>query len=258
MAYVIKFGYASDVGRFRENNEDAALVFYADALNDNQRPAFGVFAVADGMGGHLSGEKASAIATETLLKDTIRRIYQPIFTGTDPTGQLPVGDIILDAVANANQEIRQKLNKAGTTLTALVVFGNMAHIVHVGDSRAYMIRDDEIERITEDHTVVERLVQEGHMSREEAALSPDGHRIYRALGMFEVAEADTYARRFRAGNRILLCSDGLYNEVPDDTIVSVIGNAPSPQDACDELIRLANAHGSPDNITVILVEMVEA
>ena len=257
MSYTIKFGYASDVGQFRENNEDAALVFYADARNDNQRPGFGVFAVADGMGGHLSGEKASAIATETLLKEVIRHIYEPIFT-SDPTTQLPVADIIVDAVTNANQEIRQKLTKAGTTLTALVVFGNMAHIVHVGDSRAYMIREDEIERITEDHTVVERLVQEGHMSREEAALSPEGHRIYRALGMFEVAEPDTYARRFRTGNRILICSDGLYNEVSDETIASVIGNSPSPQDACDELIRLANAHGAPDNVTVIVVEMVES
>lgn len=257
MAYTIKFGYKTDVGQLRDNNEDAALVFYASARNDNNRPAFGVFVVADGMGGHSSGEVASTIVTETLLNDAIRHIYHPIFSASDDATQVPAAEIIEDAIHSANSEIRRKLSKSGTTVTALVVLGNMAHIAHVGDSRAYMIREGEISQITEDHTVVQRLVKEGQMTQEEAAASSKGNQIYRAVGMFETVEADTMVRRFRPESRILLCSDGLYGEVSEEDMLRVVEVSPSPQDACDELVRLANENGAPDNVTVILVEMHE-
>lgn len=258
MGSALEFGYISDIGQLRENNEDAALVFFSAALNDNRRPLFGVFVVADGMGGHLNGEKAAAIVTETLVSDAIQHIYHPIFATADENFQLPVGDIVTEAISKANQVIRQNYVNAGATVTALAVLGNMAHIVHVGDSRAYMIREGEIEQITEDHTVAERLVGGGFLTREEADQSPEGHRIYRAVGIFDDVEADTYMRRFRPGSAILVCSDGLYNLVPGEEIRQVVEAIPNPQAACDQLVKMANDRGAPDNVTVILVKMNES
>ena len=256
MGLRLTFGYASDTGQVRDNNEDSLISFYADVMNENDRPAFGVFVVADGMGGHQNGEKASAIATETIMDTVLRDVYLRLFaTGADQSVQPPVLETLEEAITNANSQIVKQVPQAGTTVTAAVIMGNLAYFGHVGDSRAYLIRDGEIEQITEDHTFVNRLVAIGTMTREEAEQSGEGHRIYRALGLGEKMDVDTITRRFRTGT-LLLCSDGLSGMVNDDAILEVVESTEDPQRACDMLVELANNNGGHDNVSVIVVKMV--
>lgn len=252
----LSIGYASDTGQVRENNEDSLLTFYSDVMNENNRPAFGVFAVADGMGGHQNGEKASAIATETIVEGVLRRVFLHLFTDNgDGAYQPPVLETLEDAITDANTQIVKKVPEAGTTITATVIVGNLAYFGHVGDSRAYLIKNGEIEQITEDHTFVNRLVKIGTMTKEEAENSGEGHRIYRALGLEAKVEVDTITRRFRQGT-LLLCSDGLSGMMSDDDMLEIVDSTEDPQRACDMLVALANENGGHDNITVIVIKMV--
>jgi len=252
----LSFGYASDTGQVRENNEDSLLSFYADVMNENNRPMFGVFVVADGMGGHQNGEKASAIATETIMDTVLRDVYLRLFaTGADQAVQPPVLETLEDAITNANKQIITEVPEAGTTVTAVVIMGNLAYFGHVGDSRAYLVREGEIEQITDDHTFVNRLVEIGTMTKEEAEKSDQGHRIYRALGLGETMEVDTMTRRFRTGT-LVLCSDGLSGMVDDDAICEVVKSTEDPQRTADMLVELANQNGGHDNVSVIVVTMV--
>ena len=257
MAMKILFGAATDVGQLRENNEDALLTYVADIRNDNNRPPFGLFVVADGMGGHLNGEKASAIATETVLDDVVRRVYLRILSDSDDGYQPPIGETLESAAETANKDVRRKVPNGGTTLTAAVILGNLLYIAHVGDSRAYMHRDGELEQVTEDHTFVNRLVQMGTMTSEEAAKSEASNRIYKAIGIADSVEIDTITRRIKPGTALLLCSDGLSGMVSDEAMQEVLNSTDDPQRACDMLVDLGNQNGGQDNITVIVVLVIE-
>jgi PPM family protein phosphatase len=255
MAMPITFGYASDPGQVRENNEDAVVAFFSGISNDNNRPPFGLFAVADGMGGHMNGEKASAAAVELLVDEVVRRVYLRLFTSDDEDFQLPIGEVMESAIEAANDEINRKVPDGGTTITAAVVMGNLAYIAHVGDSRAYLVTDDEIEQITEDHSFVNQLVKMGTMTAEEAEQSGQANKIYKALGIAETVEVDKLTRRFKPGVRLLLCSDGLTGEIKDDVIHQTVAEAATPQAACDRLVEIANDNGAQDNVTVAIVSM---
>jgi protein phosphatase len=235
----LRFAAATDVGRMRSNNEDSYL---------SQAP---VAAVADGMGGHRAGEVASAIAIEEL---SALRGKGPWASETAAT------DDLKQAIVRANRRIREMaagdrdLDGMGTTLVALLEDGDMVHLANVGDSRAYLLREGELSQVTVDHSLVQELVDEGRLRPEDAERHPQRSIITRALGIDREVEFDLFTYKLQPGDRLLLCSDGLSDVVEPREIRNVLLRVHDAQQAAERLIALANEHGGPDNITVIVVE----
>lgn len=253
----LSFGQASDQGMVRSNNQDSAFTFYFTSETVDEFPDFGVFVVADGMGGHQDGEKASAITARTVATEILDNIYTPLLKGVDMNDpdKPTIVEVMVDAVQKANQAVREEVMDGGTTLTAVVVRGEAAHVAHVGDSRAYWITDsNEMEKITRDHSVVERLIELGQITREEAEYHEQRNVLYRAIGQNDEVEVEIHRKRLTPGTGILLCSDGLWNMVSDDEISELVKNTSDPREACEKLVALGNAHGGTDNITAILIK----
>jgi protein phosphatase len=231
----------TDVGRVRAGNEDSLF---------NGRT---VFAVADGLGGHAGGEVASAAAVAPLAALDGRGFADPA----------EAAEALAGAVRQANAAILDQaagdpgLWGMGTTLTAAAVAGDHhLQLAHVGDSRAYLLRDGSLEQLTTDHTVVGELVRRGRLSPEQAAVHPERSILTRAVGLDPRVPVDTPdPLELAAGDQVLLCSDGLTETVPDAAIAELL-SAPGDGDAaCRSLIDAANAAGGPDNTTVVLVRV---
>ena len=228
----LRVGARTDVGRVRAGNEDSFMV---------HEP---LFAVADGMGGHQGGEVASNLALETL---------SPVADGGD----------LADTVRRANEVVFQKaaedpnLAGMGTTLTAILADGNVFRVAHIGDSRLYLLRDGELRRLTTDHTVVERLVAEGRLTPEEADMHPQRSILTKALGVDEQIEPDDDRLETRPGDRLLLCSDGLTGMAGEDEIKQILVANDDPQSAADQLVDAANQAGGQDNITAVVVDVLD-
>jgi serine/threonine protein phosphatase PrpC len=250
----LTFGQATDVGMVRSNNQDSAFSFMATTRSVEQRPDFGLFIVADGMGGHHDGEKASAITAQTVSAYVMQHVYLPMLMGENEADRVPIIEALIAAVHKANADIIAKVPDGGTTLSAVAVVGDLPYIVHVGDSRVYLITKDGVEQITRDHSLVQRLIELDQLTREEAAVHPQKNVLYRALGQSESLEVDALTRRLPPNSRLMLCSDGLWNWVDEQEIVD-IAMKNSPQEACDKLVALANTHGGNDNITAILLQI---
>jgi protein phosphatase len=239
MTIGIRFTARSDVGMLREGNEDSA---YAGTR---------LLAVADGMGGHVGGEIASAAAIQA-----IKRLDTDI-----PTEDL--GSSLEQAVRNANQNLHNlveqdpSLQGMGTTLTAMLWNGAKMALVHIGDSRAYLLRNGELFQITHDHTLVQSLVDEGRISIDEAATHPQRSLLLRALDGRSDVDPDVQLREAQLGDRYLLCSDGLSGVVTPETIHHTLSTTPDGEQAVRQLIDLANRGGGPDNITCVLADVVE-
>jgi protein phosphatase len=236
------FAAATDVGRMRKNNEDSYL---------SSQP---VAAVADGMGGHSAGEVASAIAIEELAALRGRGPWENETAATDDLKQ---------AILRANRRIREmaatdrKLNGMGITLVALLEDGDMVHVANVGDSRGYLLRQGELSQVTVDHSLVQELVDDGRLSPEDAERHPQRSVITRALGIDPEVEFDLFTYKLQVGDRLLLCSDGLSDVVEPAQIRKVLLRVRNAHRAARELVTVANAHGGPDNITVIVVDAVD-
>ena len=232
----IETGVRTDVGRVREGNEDSYLM---------DEPLFGI---ADGMGGHAAGEVASSTAVEALSSGASR------VNSEDP-------ESLVVLLKEANRAIFDKATKddslhgMGTTCTLVLIDGYKAHLAHVGDSRAYMLRNGDLSRLSEDHTLVGRMVKEGQLTEEEAAKHPQRNMITRSLGIDSDVRVDLTSFDVRDGDRIMLCSDGLTAMVDEDTIKRVLQEKKSPQAAADELVDLANEAGGEDNITVVVLDL---
>ena len=249
------FGQATDVGMVRTNNQDAVFSFVSTSRSSQQRPDFGLFVVADGMGGHHDGEKASAITASMVASYITHHIFLPMLNSDDETERVPVTESMIAAVQKANAEIIVKVPDGGTTLTAVAVIGDLAYVAHVGDSRIYLVTKDNIEQITRDHSLVQRYVELNLLTREEASVHAQKNVLYRALGQSETLEVDALTRRLPPNAKLMLCSDGLWNLVSEEEIADIIGKHTNPQEACDKLVALANAHGGSDNITVIILRI---
>jgi serine/threonine protein phosphatase PrpC len=252
----LRFGHASHVGKVRTNNQDAVLTFYVSSESVEAKPSFGLFVVADGMGGHHDGEKASAITTRVVASEVLRNLYLPTLAD-DPDDRVPTTEVMIEAVHRANAEVIKHVPDGGTTVTAALVIGDLAHIVHVGDSRAYLISKEGVEQITRDHSLVQRLIELDQLTREEAAEHSQRNVLYRALGQNESLEVDTLTRRLPNNSRLLICSDGLWGLVEERELFEVAMNTADPQQACDKLIALANAQGGTDNITAIMLAIAD-
>ena len=162
---------------------------------------------------------------------------------------------MISAVQKANAEVIARVPDGGTTLTAVAVIGDLAYVVHVGDSRVYLVTKDGIEQMTRDHSLVQRLIELDQLTREEANSHPQKNVLYRALGQNETLEVDALTRRLPPNSRLMLCSDGLWNMVSEKEIQEITMSHTNPQEACDKLVALANMYGGSDNITAVMLRV---
>lgn len=248
------YGIASDIGMLRDNNEDSSFAMHWHSITVDDRPDFGFFVVADGMGGHLDGEKASGIAVQILAAEMMEKIYVPLLRDFHAADSPTILDALVSASEKANLAVIKRVPGGGTTLSTVAVIGNLAYLVHVGDSRAYLIHDDTIEQLTTDHTLVQRLIEMKELTPEEAEFYPQKNVLYRAIGQNEQLKVERLIRTLPPSSQVLICSDGLWDLVKDETIKRVALHSASPQRACDELISIANERGGTDNITVIILK----
>ncbi|MBC3804733.1 Stp1/IreP family PP2C-type Ser/Thr phosphatase [Acetobacterium fimetarium] len=242
----MKCAYGSNVGSLRTVNQDAYL---AATIKNIDRISY-VFAVADGLGGHRSGEVASKTAVD-FIKNNLSRIRN-YFDSEEMMSF--VKDINLELKTIGDDE-PARLGMA-TTLTMCIVDGNQLCICHVGDSRAYSITDEKIVRLTKDHSLVQILVDEGKITQEEAEIHPQKNVITRALGTDNSVNVDFYRYYIEPDAIYLLCSDGLFNMVSDNNIKAIVLEN-TLEDAAKKLIDLANINGGKDNITVVLFRPLE-
>ena len=250
---------ASDIGQVRGRNEDAFLVIDATLHNDGSLTPLGLYIIADGMGGHQKGEVASSTAVRVVACHIIQDVFVPFLSEEGQDSQRrPINEALIDAVEAANLAVHTQVPEAGTTLTAALIFGQKVYLAHVGDSRAYLFSQGTLQQITQDHSLVARLVELGQATPEEALTHAHRNVLYRAIGQAGSLEVDTYMQPFPGGSCLLLCSDGLWGTVSDQEIADILGLAFSPQNALERLIALANQNGGSDNITAILVAMGES
>lgn len=249
------YGIASDVGIVRDNNEDACFGMQWHSITVDNRPDFGLFIVADGMGGHLDGERASGVAVQTLAAETLESIYVPMLKNFNAGSSTTILEALVRASEKANQAVMKRVPGGGTTLSAVAIVGNLAYLVHVGDSRAYLVHGDKIEQLTTDHTLVQRLVEMKELTLEEAEFYPQKNVLYRAIGQNEELKMERLIRTLPPGAQVILCTDGLWDLLEPDTIRQIAAASGSPQEACDSFVRIANDRGGSDNISVIVLKV---
>jgi serine/threonine protein phosphatase PrpC len=250
----LSFAQATDVGRVRANNQDAVFSFFSSGRSNDKISDFGLFIVADGLGGHQDGEKASALSTRTIAQYVLKNLYMPMLQGGLDSDQ-SINDLIADAVLKAHMEIQSRVPQGSTTCSAVIVIDDIAYIAHVGDSRIYLIHKGKMEQLTRDHSVVQRLIELDHITPDEAAAYQNRNYLYRALGQNEDLEIDTYRRRLLPNSRLLLCSDGLWGQVGEAEILEVLNSTDNLQEACFQLIAMANMRGGADNVSVSIVQL---
>jgi protein phosphatase len=237
-------------------NEDALVTLQAAISHGEELLPLCACIVADGMGGHAGGQIASDVAVRLVGEWIVNRLYRPFLEKPDsPAGRQPVGEVLVEAIVAANSKVQETCPEGGTTLTCALVLGSNAFLAHVGDSRAYLVSRNTVRRITTDHSLVNRLIELGQVTAEEAMQHPQRNVLYRALGRAGNFQVDTYLQSLPAHSALLLCTDGLWSAVTDDEMLSIIGTAPSPQVACNQLVECAVEHGSDDNVTAVLVQV---
>lgn len=267
----------SDAGKQRENNEDRV---WSQVFTPSEGVSRGLFIVCDGMGGYLGGEHASHWAVET-----VKRELADLFSMRDPraTVHLTIEELdtiqnelrtrqteaslleerLRQAVQRANQVVFEYAQKkpeqageAGTTITMALVSGSYGVFANVGDSRAYLYRDGSLRQITRDHSLVARMVELGQISPQDIFAHPQRNVIYRSLGQKRDVQVDTFVEILKPGDWLLLCSDGLWEMVRDETTMAeLLTSSKSPEQACTRLIEAANRAGGEDNIGVIVVHV---
>ena len=242
-------GSLTDTGRSRTNNEDSYVVLLPPNVPSG---VDAILAVADGMGGHQAGEVASELAMKTISRGLGRRGNTSARKKGFPEGLKTVAEEANRLIKSAGHGEHQGM---GTTLTLVAIQGNRLQFAHVGDSRAYLLRKEELRQITQDHSWVGEELRAGRITPEEAETHPRRNLLTRALGTEESVSVDTDSLKLDEGDLLLLCSDGLHGVVSDDQIRASLMDKKDPQAACDELVRLANKLGGPDNVTVVVARV---
>lgn len=236
----------TDPGIVRQQNQD---YYHIEQIEEGM----GLALVCDGMGGAKAGNVASRLAVETFLEAA--REQSASQWKTDPEAVLHL------SAEQANQAVHRKAASdpdcqgMGTTMVAVLVIGGMAYLLNIGDSRAYLIRPDGIERITRDHSVVEALVARGEITPEQARQHPQKNLITRALGAEANVRADLYRQEVGPGDTLLLCSDGLVNVVNDQEILYEVLHGGPNENCCQRLLDIALSRGAPDNVTAVLIQI---
>ena len=244
-----KVGMLTDVGQVRTVDEDSILVADLSFGVNSKSSNFHLLVVADGMGGHAKGEEASKIALSAISRSVISELVN----------DTPFTKLLEQGIQNANQDILDYTTRnpessgMGTTSVCAIVEGNAVHLANVGDSRAYVISDDEIRRVTKDHSFVQSLVDQGKITEAESREHPQKNVITKAVGIGTSIEADTMRLTLDSDESLLLCCDGVIAHLPDDDIHKIIRDSPDPQTACQEIVDMANERGGSDNISLIIL-----
>jgi serine/threonine protein phosphatase PrpC len=245
------------VGKQREHNEDSVLALTSTISGSAQSIPFGLYIVADGMGGHQFGEVASNAAIRIMGGNITKKFHSYLYNLPTQTLQESLQEVMEASIMEAHQYVQREAPGSGTTVTAALVLDQQVTIAHVGDSRAYSIYPDgRVEPITRDHSLVKRLEELGHLSKDEAENFPHRNVLIRALGQGETLEADIFTVPFPQTGYLMICSDGLWGVINEKDIIRGINEAPNLHRACQNLVEAANAAGGPDNITVILAQMI--
>lgn len=250
-------GSAQSVGRQRDHNEDT-IFSLTTVLADWERDIpLGIYVIADGMGGHQSGEVASSIAARSVVNYLLNKLFTPIL-GLDHEGLTEsIQEVMESSVREAHHAVQRYAPGGGTTLTTALVLGEQVTLAHVGDSRAYFIYPDgRMKAMTQDHSYVQRLLELGQITEKEAQNHPQRNVLYRALGQAEPFRPDISTYDFPQPGYLMLCSDGLWGFVPEIEIFRIINSNKNLAMACHQLVEAANAAGGPDNISVILVNLL--
>jgi serine/threonine protein phosphatase PrpC len=258
-------GYRSDVGRQRQQNEDFVGKYSLGMQQTSDTPEVGLYLVADGMGGHQAGEVASQDVVRVIL-DEIQEKAQLL----QSVPKVKRSTIKIDSVNSASEVLKQAILRAneivfkarrqvdsdrGTTITAALIVGQESAVANVGDSRTYLLRDNQLRQITKDHSLVASLLEANVIQPDEVRVHPQRSRIFRNLGERLDVEVDTYDVQLQVKDRLLLCSDGLWEMVLDSEIQQIMQSSTDPQQACDRLVDAANLAGGQDNISVICIWM---
>ena len=275
----IQVAHASDIGRHREINEDSVLIQELKQCFESVNTHMGLYIVSDGMGGEAAGEVASRLTvravaewvTERLISASLQSTTTTPLVESTQTGSLSLTNdmganvrapqLITSAILHANSEVldyahyHPSTRGLGATVTTALLVGNILTIGQVGDSRCYILSNDHLDQITEDHSLVERMVRRGELTKEEARFHPHRNIIYRSIGSRDDLEIDIVTRLIKRGDVILLCSDGLTTMLSDYEITSIMKKHSDPWQITKELIVAANAKGGDDNISVIVVKV---
>ena len=242
MAITDKSAAVSHVGKIRSNNQDSGYAGYY------------LFVVADGMGGHAGGDVASAIAVKRIA-ETDRQYASP----NDAEFALQTALLAANSLLAETVFDHGELTGMGTTVSGILRVDHHVAIAHIGDSRIYLFRDGVLKQVTNDHTFVQRLVDSGRITPEEAAVHPRRSVLMRVLGDVDASpEIDTTVMETRTGDRWLICSDGLSSYVNEDKIQAVLATVPTTQAAADRLVKESLDQGAPDNVTVVLLDIDDA
>jgi serine/threonine protein phosphatase PrpC len=247
---------SQSVGRQRDHNEDAMFCLTTTMASDGSTLPFGLYIVADGMGGHQHGEVASEIAIRTMASHIVHNVFTNLI-GTDqhPPDE-PLQEIIKNGIQNAHTKILNAVTGGGTTLTTVTILGSQMTIGHVGDSRVYEITNEGITKpLTRDHSLVKRLEELGQLTAEEAALDPRRNVLYHALGQGTPLVPEIISTSIPQSGYLLICSDGLWGVISEKMIADIILSTETLPEACQKLVDAANEAGGPDNITSILVRL---
>lgn len=276
---ILQSGHFTDVGLARELNEDSLLALNLTQYFESVQTQIGLYIVSDGMGGEAAGEVASRVTvrgvaewvTEKLISASLKSTHEEIIAAPTQTGGLRLAiadgnemattEMLRQAVVHANREVLAYARAnpdergLGATVTVAMVVGEVLTISHVGDSRCYVLSGDRFDQVTEDHSLVQKMVNTGNLTRSEARIHPYRNVIYRSIGADEVVEIDIIRRKLRSGDIIMLCSDGLNGMLSDDQIRDILLVNPDPNAAAKELVVAANAAGGEDNTSVIVVRI---
>jgi protein phosphatase len=254
----VRIGAASHAGMIRELDEDSLLTLDLRTVQNSNGRSWGLFIVADGMGGHAAGEVASGLAIRGAAEVVLSAYLTPTLDANTPYDEAELKEIVRKAILQGNQyvlnEARARGNDMGTTITMALVAGDRAVIGNVGDSRTYIYREGKLRRISKDHSLVMRLVELGQISDEDVYTHPQRNAVLRSIGDKPEVEIDIFAERLRPGDALLLCSDGQWEMTHDPQMTEIIAANADPQAACEALIAAGNAAGGDDNITSVLVK----
>jgi serine/threonine protein phosphatase PrpC len=246
-------GSAQAMGHQREENEDALLALTASEIGEDSIPGFGLFCVADGAGGHGHGELASELAIKSVTRYLLKEHFLSLLDPTQKSDAQSIKEIMHRAFKHADSTVNSNAQGGQTTLTTVLLLGNQLIIGHVGDTRAYVIKNDKIELTTRDHSVPWRLVEIGQLTAEEARDHPQRNLLWNAVGKGNNLFIDVFTCPVPSGGSLLLCSDGLWSEVPDEELHQIVSSAGNPSVACEAMVNRANEAGGSDNITAVLI-----
>ena len=255
---IMRVAMRCNLGAVRERNDDSCLVFVSEAGGHFPMLPFGLYVVADGMGGHTNGHIASKIASRVAARHILNKIYMPLLQSESAPAH-PIQEVIADAVQAANAAVYQQDpdSDSGTTLTVALVLGRRLHIAHVGDTRLYLLAEGEFKAVTTDHSLVQRLQDAGQLTAEQATIYGYRHVLLRAIGQEEEVQIDTFMRLLPKKGKLLLCTDGLCGLVSDKEMQAILEQDISLKQMVDELYDAAMSAGGYDNITAVLVDFTQ-